>query len=98
MCGHIGFEISHARADGVFDGILAGEGVGRFEAVASDAGDGQLIRPDAAMRVEAGGNGSRDTACCFGKDAFCFGQLLDPGDEFDVGYILSPAAAVADGT
>src|SRR5271156_5793228 len=91
----IGFEIGQARTYRRLKLVGSGQRVSGLEAVASDAGDSNLIRTDASMRIEAGGNGSGDSACCLGEDTFGFGQLLDRRHDLDVRNVLGPAAALA---
>ena len=71
--------------------------IGGLEAVAGDAGDGELIGLDAAMRVEARGDSRGDAAGGLSEDAFGLGEFLNGGDDFDVGDIFSPSAGFADG-
>src|SRR5580658_5521148 len=69
-CFNVLFKIGKARTDSAFDFVGSGEGVGGLEAVAGDAGDGELIRLDASVSVEAGGDGGRDASGGLGEDAF----------------------------
>ena len=55
-----------------------------------------LVGRDAAVGVEAGGDGGGDAAGGLGEDAFGLGEFLDAGDDLDVGDIFGPAAGVAD--
>ena len=51
---------------------------------------------DAAVGVEARGDGGGDAAGGLGEDAFGLGEFLDAGDDLDVGDVLGPAASLAD--
>src|SRR6185312_10415601 len=92
----VGVEVGQPRANSAFFRVTAGECVGCLEAVAGDAGDGEFIGRDAAVGVEARGNGSGDAAGGFGEDAFGLGKLLHAGDDLDIGDIFRPAAGITD--
>ncbi len=51
---------------------------------------------DAALGVEAGGDGGGDSAGGLGEDAFGLGEFLDAGDDLDVGDVFGPASVGAD--
>ena len=51
---------------------------------------------DAAVGVEARGDGGGDAAGGLGEDALGLGELLDAGDDLDVGDVLGPAAGGLD--
>ena len=55
-----------------------------------------LVGADAAVGVEARGDGGGDAAGGLGEDAFGLGELLDAGDDLDVGDVFGPAAVGAD--
>jgi hypothetical protein len=71
---------------------VAGKGVGGLEAVAGDAGDGDVVGRDAAVGVEACGDGGGDAAGGLCEDAFGFGEFLDAGDDLDVRDVFGPAS------
>ena len=77
-------------------GRSGGRGVGGLQAVAGDADDGGLVGRDAAVGVEARGDGCGDAACGLGKDAFGLGEFLDAGDDLDIGDVLGPASVCED--
>src|SRR5258708_23839320 len=94
----VGVEVGETRTDGALLLVVAGEGVGGLEAVAGDAGYGDLILPDAAVGVEARGDCGGDAAGGLGEDAFGFGEFLDAGDDFYVGDVFGPASGIKDHT
>ena len=63
-----------------------------LEAVASDAGNGELVGMDAAVRIEACRDRSGDTAGGLGEDALSLSKLLNGGDDLDVGNVLGPSS------
>src|SRR5271163_2665799 len=89
-------EIGQARPDGALLHVVGDKGVGGLEAVAGDADHGGLVGADAAIGVEARGDGGGDAASGLGEDAFGLGELLHAGDNLDVGDILGPAAVGLD--
>src|SRR5271156_116526 len=91
----ISFEIGQAWADGCFEFIRSGQSVSGLETVAGDAGNGKFIGTDAAMRVEACGDGGCHSARSFSEDAFSLSQFLNRGDDLDIRYVFSPATALA---
>ncbi len=94
--GEVVREVGEARTDGAVEDVPVCDCVRGLQSVAGDADDRGLVAPDAALRVEASGDRGGDAARSLGKDAFGFGQLLDAGDEFDVGHVLCPAAGGLD--
>src|SRR5271170_1972025 len=91
----IGFEVGQARAHRRFELIGSGQRVSGLETIAGDAGNGELVGTDTAMRVEACGDSGGDSASRFGKDAFSLSQLLDRRDDLDIRNVFGPAAALA---
>src|SRR5580658_6424496 len=86
----VGFKVAQTRTNRAALVVGAVKNVGGLETVACDAGDRQFIRLDAAVGVEARSDGDGDAACGLGEDAFGLGELLNSGDDFDVGNIFGP--------
>src|SRR5580704_18619828 len=70
----IAFELGEFGSNGGLGGVFAGERVGGFQAVASDAQNSGFVGFDAAFAVEFAGAADGDPARGFGEDAFGFGK------------------------
>src|SRR5580698_3472461 len=79
------FKVGQARADGLVLVVGALQAVGGLEAVAGDAGHGEVVGMNAAVSVEARGDRGGDAAGGLGEDAFGLRELLDGRDDLDIG-------------
>ena len=93
-----GFKVAEPGTDSLTPVVSSVQAIGGLQAVAGNAGDGQLIGLDEAMGVEPRGNCGSDAAGRLSKDALGLGQFLHGRYDLHVRHVFSPAARRADGT